>query len=231
MLWPSHIHLVLFMILPLAFSGCSTIQVQVKDTPGSVTGIEAGDCITVALDFEGGSPEMAEKLENSLGGCISDAMVERKLSVKNIDPGEFRRAVFFDKNITSASWDRQLILGLLNAPYFRDKIKSLNLRFLITVREGTLSYTEFISRAESFWSFSGYWVHRKKTELVADIIDLQKGSDPGEVRVTVADRGYYTYAYIIPIILPAFTESRACKTLGREVTKFLLGEKTGELSK
>ncbi len=228
-LWPLYIHLVMFMILPLAVTGCATIRVDV--TPGSVTRIEAGDCITVVLGFEGGSPERAEKLEKSMGDCISDAMVDRKLSVRFIDPSEFRRAVFFDRNITSAPWDRQLILGLLSAPYFRDKIRSLNLRFLITVREGTLSYTEFISRAESFWSFSGYWVHRKKTELVADIIELQKGSDSGEVRVTVADRGYYTYAYIIPIILPAFTEDRACQTLGRAVTKVLLGEKTDELSK
>ncbi len=228
-LWPLHIHLVLFMMLPLAVIGCATIRVDV--IPGSITEIKAGDCMTVVLDFEGGSPERAEKLEKNLGGCISNAMAERKSSVKFIDPGEFRRAVFFDRNITSAPWDRQLILGLLSAPYFHDKIKFYDLRYLITVREGTMSYTEFISKAESFWSFSGYWVHRKKTELVADIIDLQRGSDSGEVRVTVADRGYYTYAYIIPIILPAFTEDRACQTLGRVVTKFLLGEITVELSK
>ncbi len=223
--WPLPIHLILFMMLPLAFTGCSTIRVEV--IPGGITGIQAGDSITVVLNFEGGSPARAEKLEKTIGGCISNAMAERKLSIKFIDPGEFRRAVFFDRNITSAPWDSQLILGLLRAPYFRDKIKLYNLRYLITVREGTWSHTEFKTDA----SLYGYWVHAKNTELVADVIDLQKASGSGEVTVTVADKGFYSCVLLIPVGLPAFTEGRACKTLGRAVTKFLLGEKTDELSK
>ncbi len=63
----------------------------------------------------------------------------------------------------------------------------------------------------------------KNAELVGDIIDLQKVADSGEVTVTVADSGFYTCAYIFPVAVPAFTESRACKTLGQAVTKFLLG--------
>lgn len=223
--WPLHIHLLLFMMLSLAFTGCATIRVDV--IPGSITRIEAGDCIAVVLDFEGGSPARAEKLEKSIGGCISDAMVERKLSIRFIDPNEFRRAVFPGMDITSAPRTRESLVGPLTSPKFRDKIKSLDLRYLITVREGTWSSTQ----VETDRQIYVIRIHGKTTELVASIIDLQNVADSGEVRVTVKDSGYYGCISCLPVVVPAFTESRACKTLGREVTKFLLEEKNGELSK
>ncbi len=222
--WPLHIHLVLFMMLSLAFTGCATIRVEV--IPRSVKGIEAGDCLTVVLDFQDGSPQKAEELEKSIGDCISDAMIWRNLSAKFINPGEFRRAVFPDMDITSVPRGGDRILGLLGSSQFRNKIQSLNLRYLITVREHTWSHTTM--ELDHHWG--GYWIHRKNTELVAYIVDLQKASDSGEVRVTVAGRGYYGYCILLPVI-PAYTEGRACQILGRAVTKLLLGGKTGELSK
>ncbi len=65
MVWPLHIHLVSFMMLSLAFTGCATIRVE--EIPRSATGIEAGDGITVVLDFEGGSPQRAERWEKNIG--------------------------------------------------------------------------------------------------------------------------------------------------------------------
>ena len=218
--WPLRIHLVLFVTLSLAFTGCS--KTHVKEIPGSVTGIEAGDRITVVLDYEGGSPQKAEKLEKSIGDCISDAMMRRNLSVRFIPPGEFRRAVFTDMDIISAPSTREAILGFLSSPPFREKIKSLNLRYLITVREKTGFYYDRFEGGPEF--YSGGVSHEKSTELVANIIDLQEASDSGEFQVTVKDTGYYGCVAYLPLFIPAFTESRACKTLGRAVTKFLMGE-------
>lgn len=224
--WPRPIHLMLFMMLSLALTGCAA-KFRVEEIPRSVTGIEAGDCITVVLVYQGGSPQKAEKLEKSIGDCISGAMVKRNLSVRFIPPGEFRRAVFPDTDITSAPRPRA-ILGLLSSPQFRDKIKSLNLRYLITVRERT-ELKEHLRGASQIAFLE--LAHEKSTVLVADIIDLQKASDSGEVRVTVEDSGVYACVCIFPVVAPAFTEGRACQALGRAVTKFLLGEKNGELSK
>lgn len=216
--WPLHIHLVLFTMLSLAFTGCA--KLHVTEIPTRVTGIEPGDSITVALDFQGGSPQKAEKLEKSIGDCISDAILERNLSVRFIHPGEFRRAVFPDMDITSAPRTRESVLMLLSSPQFRETIKSLNLRYLVTVRERTANE----ARGYGGHMAGGVVVHEKSTELVANIIDLQKASDSGEFQVTVKDTGYYGCVAYLPVVIPAFTESRACKTLGRAVTKFLIGD-------
>ena len=217
--WPRPIHLALFMMLSLAFTGCAKLRVE--EVPRSGTGIEAGDCITVVLVYQGGSPQKAEKIEKSIGDCISGTMVKRNLSVRFIPPGEFRRAVFPDTDITSAPRPRA-ILGLLSSPQFRDKIKSLNLRYLITVRERTELKESLIGDPILYSSL--LISHDKSTVLVANIIDLQKKSDSGEVRVTAEDTGAYGCVCIFPVVVPAFTESRACKTLGRAVTKFLMGD-------
>ncbi len=186
--------------------------------------MEVGDSITVVLNFEGGSPEGAEELEKNIGGCISDAMVKRKLSIRFIDPNEFRRVVFPGMDITTAPRTRESLVGPLTSPKFRDKIKSLDLQYLITVREGTWSFTQ----VETDRQIYVIRIHGKTTTLEANIIDLQNVADSGEVRVTVKDSGYYGCISCLPVVIPAFTENRACKTLGQAVTKFLLGEKAGE---
>ncbi len=224
---PLNIRPAFLVMLSLAFTGCSTIQVQVKETPGIVTGIEAGDCITVVLDFQGGSPQQAEDLEKSVGDCIAKSMAERRLSVRFMHPGEFRRTIFPGMDITSAPRNRDWIVGLQSSPQFQDKIQSLNLRYLIAVRERTGSFQNLDTDMRYYVGVA----HGKNTELVALIIDLQKASDSGEVRVTVEDTGWYGCWSFVPVSVPAYTESRACQTLGRAVTKFLLGEQAGEVLK
>ncbi len=226
LLGPLGVRLLLFPMVSLAFSGCAKFRVEV--IPRNPTGIEAGTCVTAVLVYQGGSPEKAEKLEKRIGGCISGAMADRNLSVRFIPAAEFRRTVFPDTDIASAPRPRAL-LGLLSSSQFRDRAESLNLRYLITVMERT-ELKEGLMGDPIALSFL-IVTHDRSTVLVANIIDLQKASDSGEVRVTVEDQGAYGGVCIIPVVVPALTEGKACQTLGREVTKFLLGEKPDEPSK
>ncbi len=237
--WSLHIHLLLFVMLSLAFTGCATIPpwISGREVPGCVRGIEAGDGITVVLDFQGGTSYerwrwVAEAEEERIGDYISDAMAKRNLSVRIISPGEFRRAVFPGMDITTAPTNRESILRLLDSSSFREKIKYLNLRYLIIVRK--ITRFDKSLRAGSF-SDTSIIPYDKSTSIGADIIDLKKPADCGEVQVFVLDKGYCgcvgSYGCAFPVFTPTSTEWRARKTIGLAVTKFLLGEKTHELSK
>jgi hypothetical protein len=63
---------------------------------------------------------------------------------------------------------------------------------------------------------------------MARVIDIQRSSYSGCVQATAKASGFYGIFILVPIIIPAFTESDACKSFGNAVAKFVLGEEIGE---
>jgi hypothetical protein len=57
----------------------------------------------------------------------------------------------------------------------------------------------------------------KRTDLTAHIIDMKSASKSGVVSTTAESQGFYGVVVILPIVVPAMTESTACKRLGSEI--------------
>lgn len=199
-------------------AGCSTVQVQ--HTGGSSGAVEPGDALTVVLDYTGGSPEEAAKLEVKLSECVQQALHEAGRALKLIPSEEFRRLVFPDFDITSAPRSIESLVSLLKVPQFRQKIDSLQLRYLVTVKEETSSRSEAVAVGGGYpgWGILGSG-HEKRTELMARIIDMKSASETDVVSTTAESTGFYGLVVILPIIVPAMTESTACQHFGREVVK------------
>jgi hypothetical protein len=194
-------------------SGCSTVHVP--HTGKGFGGEEPHDALTVVLDYTGGSPEEAVKLEARLSECIQQALNEADRALKLIPSDEFRRLVFPDLDITSAPRSTESLGLLLKVPQFQQKIDSLRLRFLVTVKKEETS-----SRSDGI--VGPYLVlvtHEKIFDLVAHIIDMKSVSEKGVVSTTEKSTGLYGLLGILPIIIPPITESNACQHFGREVVK------------
>ena len=209
------------LVAVACLAGCSTVQVQ--HTGKGSGAVEPDDALTVVLDYAGGSPDEAAKQEARLSECVQQALHEAGRALKLIPSDEFRRLVFPDFDITSAPRSTDSLVALLKVPQFRQKIDSLQLRYLVTVREET-SY----SRSEAVvGGVGGYGAalvilgatHEKRTELTACIIDMKSASETGVVTTTADSTGFYGWVVILPIIVPAMTESTACQHFGREVVK------------
>jgi len=202
-------------------AGCSA-KVQVQHS-GKVSGaLESGDGLTVVLDYVSGSPEKAAKLETRLSGCVQQALREAGWPAKFIPPDEFRRLLFPDLDITLTPRSAESLVSLLKAPQFRHKIDSLRLRYMVVIKEETWlwDYTDPPIVGIPYGGATLY-THKKSTDLTASIIDLKSGSETGVVSDTAESTAYYGHVFIMPIILPAVTESTACQRLGREVVKFI----------
>lgn len=228
-------------------AGCPA-KVQVQHSGKVFGALEPGDCLTVALDYSAGSPEKAAELETSLSLCLKQALREAGWPAKFIPPDEFRRSLFPNLDITSAPRSVESFVSLLKAPQFRQGIDSLRVRYVVVIKEETWLWsnvaeyngqaTQSTDLKESFLQLlmaplEGFCIalfalpppmmgtYKKRTDLKASIIDLKSGIESGVVSGTGESTGYWGRVYIMPIFLPAVTESTTCQQLGREVVRFI----------
>jgi SAM-dependent methyltransferase len=218
---PKMLNIVASILVAVAcLAGCSTVRAQ--HTGNASEALEPGETLTVVLDYVGGSPEEAAKLEARLSECVQQALHEAGQASKLIPPDEFRRLVFPGLDITTAPRSTESLVSLLKVPQFRQKIDSLRLRYLITVRE------ESSSQSENVAIVGGYppapilgSAREKRTNLTARIIEMKSASETGAVSTTAESIGFYGVVGIVPIIVPPMTDSKACQRFGSEVVKFI----------
>lgn len=203
-------------------AGCSNVQIQ--HTGKGYGALEPGESVTLTLvlDYVGGSPQEAAKLEAKLSECVHQALHEAGQASKLIPPDEFRRLVFPGFDITTAPRSIESLVLLLKTPEFRQKIESLRLRYLISVREQTSSRSEGVAAGvEGFGAPVGIFgsTHEKTTTITARIIDMKTASQTDVVSTTAKSTGFYGIVVILPIIVPPMSESAACQRFGSEVVK------------
>jgi hypothetical protein len=208
---------------------CATTHVTVSQI--STERIQPAESITLLLNYRSGSLQDAEALEKSLGNCVANALKKQCPHVTFIQPSEFRKKVFPDKDITSTPSRIWPMLLISRSPDFQDAVKPLNLRYVVSVREHTRSDRKIDGVGGVGYGFAGYIggiCDDRTTELMARVIDIQRGTYSGRVQATAKASGFYGIFVFVPIIIPAFTESDACKSFGDAVAKFILGEEIGE---
>jgi hypothetical protein len=130
---PKMLNLIASILVAVAcLAGCSTVEVQ--HTGKGSEALEPGEPLTVVLDYVGSSPEEAAKLEARLCECVQEALHKAGKTSKLIPSDEFRRLVFPGFDITSAPRSTESLIILLGVNEFQQKIESLQLRYLISVR-------------------------------------------------------------------------------------------------
>jgi len=210
----------LILLAVACLAGCSTVEVQ--HTGKSSEEIEPDETLTLLLDYVGGSPEDAAKLEARLGECLQEALHKACKTSKLIPSDEFRRLVFPGSDITSAPRSGESLTLLLKAPEFRQKIDSLWLRYLISIKEATWSKQELGGVVGGGYGAPGFIIgsaQEKRTTLTAHIIDVKTGSEIDVVDIRAESTGFYGCVVILPIVVPPRTESPACQRFGSEVVK------------
>lgn len=222
------IRVIAVLIILLIMTGCASIEI--KETRTRSTGIQAGEGVTLLLDYAGGKPAEAEELEKKLGQCVAESLVDYVPSARFIDAQAFRKMAFARLDITAAPRRTASLLLLLNRLEFQRVIKTLGLRYVVSVAESTdKTWRKEIggagAGAGTFAVLSS--IENKKTELIARVIDLEKAVESGRVESRVEDTGAYGMIAFgvlpLPVIVPATTEASACKNLGKAVAEFIRG--------
>jgi len=212
----------LFLCVIVLVAGCTTVEVG--HTRKAATGIAAGEGLTVLLDYRGGEVVKAHEQEDAIGLCITDALREKGVQARFIDPDTFRSTAFPGMDIDAAPRSPDSILLLLGSPAFRERIKPLGLRYLVLIGEKARS--GHYSTIEWLILYFGTLIMGKGYDraLTANIVDLGRTAIAGQVAVHGKGASAYGIAlFIIPVIVPSTAESRACKEFGYKIAEFLSG--------
>jgi len=212
------------LLIVACLKGCSTVQVQ-HNNGKDAGAVSLEDSVTVVLDYSGGSPEDATKLEARLSECVKRALHKQDQVARLIPSKEFREAVFPNFDITSAPRSTQSLISLLKMPQFRERLDSVGLRFIVVVKEDTSSQSEYLGVGGGYpgWAILGS-THEKRTELIAHIIDTKSAIQTDVVSTTAESTGFYGLVVIVPIIVPAVTESAACERFGMEIVNSIFSD-------
>jgi hypothetical protein len=220
LVWP---YIVPILVAFVCLTACSTVYTEQK---GGTSGeMEPGDAITILLDYVGGSPEEAEKLESGLAACVQQALKEASQPARLISSDEFRRVLFPGMDLTTAPRSVPSLLLLLKEPRFIEEVDALGVRYIVSITEETSSSLGPVILGAG--GYPGVLIaagagHKKRTELVARLIDMRNSKDAGTVSARRESVGYYgVVLYVIPVVWPAVTESSTCERLGKEVAAFI----------
>jgi hypothetical protein len=215
-----------FLLAAFLWAGCTTAQVQaVRHT---ATGIEPQEALVILF-----SPQFSLDArpieEKEIVTCISDEVRKGQPGLRIVSPDEFRRTAFPNLAPEAAPNSPEYLDLLLNHASFRERISSLGIRYLISVRGGTEQKGEVSGGGiggggAAVLVIGGSW--DRKTELVASVIDLKQETASGEIKASASGRPWFFAVLPSPLVLgmPAFTEAKACGELGQALAKFLAGE-------
>ncbi len=218
---PRHKYHALWCILLVCLSACNTVQV--REYRKAATGIEAGEVMTVMLDYGGGPLEKARALENKLSDYIIKAVHREHTAIRFVNADEFRRVAFPGMDIDTAPRSPEILLTLLSDSEFQRRIAPLDIRYLVLVR--MVSRSTLVDGGIDFYTILVAW--EEETYLNARIIDLKKGYLSGEIRSNASGYNVYGVAFaFIPVIVPGLSEPSACKSLAQAVAKFIAGSET-----
>ena len=212
------------LVIVTCIAGCTKgrLRHQGRETES----IEQNDTITIVLDYAGGSLDEAKKLETRLSESVQEALHDSDTVLRLIPPDEFRRLVFPGLDITSTPRSTASLALLMKAPKIRQKIDSLRLRYLVSVKEETFTRrgSGFTGYAPAPGGVSFLATYKKRTNLKASIIDMKNASEKDVVDIDEKSTGIYGLV-VIPFFIPAATELEAIQRFGREVVKCISFDK------
>lgn len=207
----------------LLFSGCSSTVLYQRDaasTPNPHDGVSVVFAATPAL------PSQAS-VGRDIVWYVSDALRSDFPTLRLVSEEEFIRTAFPGLPPDAAPLSNESLRTSPQLGELREQVSALAVRYLIVVDGGTVQRDRSGGGYCGAWyrggGCFGFWIWRRESVLSASLYDLQQAVSVGSVRVTVRGRPWVTVIAVVPVGLPAFTESWACGKLGAGVVKLLRG--------
>lgn len=219
--------LALFLTLLLT-AGCTTIDVQFARKTQTVA--ESDHSILLLALTE--SP-----LEIEAEECIADSVRTTVSGARIVSRDEFRRQVFYYAYPQSGEEAARYFTSLVRHPVTKARIAESGLRYAVSVQGGTDQQVEPIFGAAGgpgggITVFGAHWT--RKSHLEASIFDFQEATDAGTIRSLAEGDPWFLCIGVGPFCAPigaaAFTETKACSSLGSAVATFLTGQNLPESS-
>jgi hypothetical protein len=164
--------------------------------------------------------------ETFLFKCLeSEFENESEEKPKVIDTVTFQDAMFPWFEDQTAPKTVSDLNNLLTRPVVRQRISSMNIRYLVNIEGGTISDDSgypglFCGGAGYGAGCIGLGQQNKTTKLNAIIWDLSKGTKAGDLSVTSAGQSVIP-AFIVPFPFLAYTEADACERFASELRKIM----------
>ena len=138
-------------------------------------------------------------------------------------PEDFVRVVLPEAPLESPPLGPDSLAAFLRDPVFLARVEQTGVRFLIVVEGLT---TESLADVQTGgWPVGGVYMEwERQSNVSATIYDLDARAVAGKVEIQVSGRPWVAF-FGLPIGAPSFTESWACRKLGRRVVEFLRGRR------
>lgn len=165
------------------------------------------------------------KTEDELVKCVSTQIKLAHPDLHIVPADEFRRVAFPDLPAEKAPSRPESLALLLDHSVFKERVAKLGLRYLIVV--GALTKQP---KLEVWGGCGGGYggagclalvVWDKESRMAASILDLREPVKPYELKETVTGNPWLAVIGIIPLAMPAPTESKACTDIGATIGKHL----------
>lgn len=226
----------------LLWVGCTTVQV--REVREIRAGIEPHEGVTIVpLILAWVPPRPLDKAKawepfeeragaDEIADCIGKVIRRAYPTLRIVPRDEFRRAAFPDLDPEAAPKSPDYLTLLLDHPVFRERIAPLGVRYLIFVGGRTEQQHNWggIECGAGYGGAAclGVVVWDRTSRLAASILDLKQTRSAGEMHAAASGHPWLAILGILPLGLPAFTESRACEDLGGNIARFLAGGNSPE---
>jgi len=140
---------------------------------------------------------------------------------KIMDTAAFRDATFPWFEFERAPRTVEEMNTLLSRPLVRQRIASLNVRYLISIAGDTESGIGFPGLLCGYGCFGLAWGH-DTSRLSAVVWDIVRGDQAGTLLATTSGTSVAP-AFIIPFFFIAYTQDDACEALAAEIGQRLYG--------
>jgi hypothetical protein len=222
---------ILFLIFALYCAGCASLPLESDKKTG--LNVHTKEKMTLILnhalskkDGDWLSSNEAQTWEQKIHNTFKDILDESEVPIQVISPQEFRRMVFPDLGFEVVPHSPEYLSVLLKQPAFKKRLELTGIRFLVVVSGQSTAYQHAWGDIVCGGGYGGGGCFGLKTwkkdcYFRAFILDAKQPCNSGEVNSEASGHAWLAFIGVLPIGLPAFSESKAYQALGEELVKFL----------
>ncbi len=211
------------IVAALSTSGCVTATVT--DVRQNTTGINEGESIVIMAK----SYHLGNETEAKYISCIENALSRGSKGLNVIPTAEFVDSLFPWFEPRTAPAETKGLAKLMERPGVAEKIAEQGIRYIVwldgdterVAGGGSLSCAAGPGGAGCF----GFAWWQNDADYEASIWDLQGLESVGTVSADVSGTSFMP-ALVIPLPFIARTQAKACKTLARQLHKFIVDDDT-----
>ena len=217
------VKVVLVIVATMLSSGCITSTVV--DTRQSTTGIGEGESIVIMAK----SYHLGNETEAKYINCVENAISRGSKGLRVIPNAQFVDSLFPWFEPRTAPAETKNLAKLMERPGVAEKIAAQGIRYIVWL-DGD---TERVAGGGSLSCAAGpggggcfgfaWW--QNDADYEASVWDLQGLESAGTVSADVSGTSFMP-ALVIPLPFIARTQTKACKSLARQLHSFIVDDET-----